>query len=135
MLMGRAEGLAERIDEAIAARRQSKSIDPGALARGERSSLAWILDLRSLLARAHTFRAAPPTIESLVAIVEDGTAPPLTRAAAAVALSSMGHEVRARLRVAAEATAAPKLRVALEAAAADDVDQLTEAIEEVERAS
>jgi hypothetical protein len=135
MLLARAEGLAERINEAIEARKKGKSVDPAALARGGRNARVWVDDLRTLLARAETFRAAPLSVDALAAIVEDGSAPPVTRAAAAAALSTANQEARERVRIAAEATAAPHLRVALEAAAEGDPDRIVEAIEEMERAS
>jgi hypothetical protein len=135
MLMARAEGLAERINEAIETRKKGKSVDPAALARGGRNARVWVDDLRKLLARAETFRAAPLSIEALTAIVEDASAPPITRAAAAAALSNAGEEPRERVRIAAEATAAPHLRVAFEAAAEGDPDRIAEAISEIERAS
>lgn len=135
MLMARAEGLAERINEAIEARKKAKSVDPAALARGGRNARVWVDDLRTLLARAETFRAAPLSVEALAAIVEDASAPPVTRAAAAAALSNAGDEPRERVRIAAEATAAPHLRVALEAAADGDADRIVEAITEIERTS
>jgi hypothetical protein len=51
---------------------------------------------------------------------------------AAVALRSKLDEAeRARLRVAAEATAAPKIRVALEAAAEEDDARVAEAMREL----
>ncbi|MGZ3417682.1 MAG: hypothetical protein ACXWUG_01555 [Polyangiales bacterium] len=132
MLLARAEGLAERINEAIDARKQAKTIDPAALARGGRNPRVWVDDLRTLLARAETFRAAPLSVEALTAIVEDASAPAVTRAAAAAALSNGSEDVRARVRVAAEATAAPHLRIALEAAAEGDPERIADAIAEME---
>lgn len=135
-IRARAEAIAERIREAIAARNRAAEVDRAALARNGREVHAWLEDLRTLLSRAGTFREAePPSIEALAAVVENASLPPETRAAAAAVLSSCDEEVRQRVRVAAEATAAPHLRVALSAAAEDDVARWAEAMEEMERAA
>lgn len=132
-----AELLAERIEEAVAARGVGGAAvaidDPeGLLARGDRPVEAWIAELRALRDRVPTFRA-PGLFERLWDVLEDVRATPTQRAAAAVALAphvdAAGKE---RLRVAAQAAAAPKLRVALEAAAAEDDARLADALAEAE---
>jgi hypothetical protein len=133
----RAQAIAERIREAIAARREAiATAEVGSLARARRPIDAWLAHLRGLLARTETFRGeAPPTREALLQLVEDSTARPELRAAAAVAVASAGGEdeaARGRLRVAADASAAPRLRIALRAAAERDDAELAAAMEELE---
>ncbi len=132
----RAEALAERIREVIAIRNKPPgTLDPRTLARGDREVTAWVSELRMLLRRARGFRDADaPTPDALLAIVEDGSAPPIHRAAAAIALAPSGPEQRRRVRIAAETTAAPALRIALEAAVEHDEQKLASALEEIERA-
>jgi hypothetical protein len=70
--------------------------------------------------------------DRLWSVLEDGASAPAHRAAAAVALSPhLDDAGRQRVRIAAQATATPKLRVALEAAAEDDDVRLIEALDEV----
>jgi hypothetical protein len=82
-------------------------------------------------------RAAVPSA-SLWQIVEDPTAEPPIRAGAAVALvQALDEPGRQRLRVAAQACAAPKLRVALELVAEEaelDESRLEDALEGVRKA-
>jgi hypothetical protein len=145
VVTARAQALAERIREAIAAR-GSAAGEPAAhaLERGERGARDWIAYLRGLLARTETFRdGATPSREALLRMVEDAQAAPAVRAAAAVAaLGATGSEgddeARARIRIAAQTSAAPKLRFALERAAeapenADASDEaLAEALVEID---
>lgn len=132
----RARGLAERIREVIAMRRRVvDTFDPRTLARGDRETSAWVSELRTLLRRARGFRdAEAPTPEALLAIVEDASAQPIDRVAAAIALGPSGPDQRQRVRIAADATAAPALRIALEAAVEHDEQKLTSALDEIERA-
>lgn len=135
-----AETIAERINEAVAARADVASPtayagEEGALERGSRSMDAWVTALRKLHDGAAGFRdhgAAGTVLERLLAIMEDATASPTRRAAAAVALAPhLDDGARDRIRIAARATATPKLRVALEAAAAAEDDKLVRALDEV----
>jgi hypothetical protein len=72
----------------------------------------------------------PP--ERLWRIVEDPSAPASARAGAAVALrAKLDDDGRTRIRVAADATAAPKLRVALESTAAEDDQAVRDALDEL----
>ncbi len=81
-----------------------------------------------------TFRgAAAPTPEALLRVVEDASAKPVERVAAAIALAAAGDAARVRIRVVAEATAAPRLRVALEAVARED--EVADALEALESES
>jgi hypothetical protein len=77
-----------------------------------------------------TFRRGDVDAARLWQTVEDGGVDAERRAAAAVALSrSLDDEGKKRLRVAAGASAEPKLRVALEAAAEEDEPAMTKAID------
>ncbi len=134
-----ADVVVERINEAVAERGQGSSsalaFDDGILARGERAVGEWVAALRGLKDKMQTFRDAAgqtDVFERLWQILEDVQAAPARRAAAAVALSPhLDDEGRERLRVAAQATATPKLRVALEAAADDDDAGLVRALDDV----
>jgi hypothetical protein len=111
--------LVERIAEAMEAYRSGDAAaDAALLRRGDRPVGAWLRALRALGAGAHTdHRTAPVPRERLLRIAESPTAAASDRAAAAVALGAgLDDDARARLRRAAEASAAPKLRVAIEAA-------------------
>ena len=106
------------------------------LTRGDRPMLAWVRDLRRAGAGAAAdHRVAPMPTDRLLELAEDPHADPVMRANAAVALgaNTESEQLRKRLRVAAQATAAPRLRVALEKAAeVDDEAALAEALSEVE---
>lgn len=128
----RARAIAERINETIRLRtHEATPFDRASLARGERDDRDWVRALRGLLKRAASFRdAGPPTEDALLAIVEDGSADAHDRAAAAIAIARAHPE---RIRVAADATAAPKLRVALEAALDDDDERVAAALRGLRR--
>ena len=75
---------------------------------------------------------AMPAIEELWKMVEDPACAPDRRVAAATTLrGALDDDGRTRLRVAAEATAAPRVRIALTAAAEDDDDKLAQALDDV----
>jgi hypothetical protein len=125
------EALVHRIEEARA--RFELGADGGStevlVAPGGRPVPRWVSEVRSL-ARVRQYREASVDAERLWRVVNDPSAPPATRAGAAVALSGTANEeTRIRLRVAAEACADPTLRVALARVAdgADD-EQLAEAL-------
>jgi hypothetical protein len=126
----------ERIEEAMEARRQGgAAADAALLRRGDRAPSDWIRALRAIGAGANAdMRTAPLPRERLFRIVEDPTAPPADRAAAAVALGGdLDPSARARLRAAAAATAAPRLRIVIEqTATAEDDAALEAALAEVE---
>src|SRR5262249_28088019 len=106
-----------------AAQRRAASPTEEALARAGRSPNEWVRDLRALADGATaTHRTAPLREDALWEIVEDPAASLEARAAAAVALVSIGGgDARARLRVAAT-TANARLRVALETVAGATTD-------------
>ena len=127
--------LAERIVEAIERRdREGAPLDPAVLARPHGvDARAWMASLRDIV-RDETFRQAAVTVEQLWGVVEDATATAQLRAAAAIALRGVVDDKgKKRLRVTAQATAAPQLRVALERAADGEDAEVAEALEELER--
>lgn len=128
--------LAHRLEEArSAAHGGGAGGTTDLLTRGERNVVDWIRHLRGIGAGAVDLRTSAPTPDVLLRIVEDSKAPPLERASAAVAAIASGEEdVRARVRVAADTTASPKLRIALErigAEAEDDDEALSQALDDL----
>jgi hypothetical protein len=105
------------------------------LARGGRSLSSWRTALDGL--RGETdYRRAPVREEDLWRVVEDAGAPADARAgAAAVLRHSLDEAGRSRVRVAAAATASPKLRVALDAAAGGDDGALDAAFDSLDERS
>jgi hypothetical protein len=128
--------IVERIEEAARAHERGVADRDagGVLARGGRTAVEWLKALHSLGSGAVNYRSVTLPPDVLWRIAENPAAPPHERAAAAVALrDALDEEGRARLRVLAEATAAPRVRVALEAAAsATDDETLARALDECE---
>jgi hypothetical protein len=126
----------ERIAEAIETWSRGEGAAHAAMVRRSgRGASDWVRALKGIGAFANAdARTAPVLPEKLWRIVEDPAAPADARAGAAVALGmSVDDEGRARLRAAADATAAPKLRVAIESAAKNEAEEaLVAALEEVE---
>lgn len=123
--------LRERLQNAwIAQRGGGDRLAAAAMARGGRSTAAWIDALRALRAGAD-YRAAAIPEETLAAVVEDAGAPDDARVAAAYVLGRSDEPVRARVRVAAESSASPRLRVALSAATEDDAEAAERALAEI----
>lgn len=126
-----------RLQEALADHQRGvRAAAEARLMRGDRLMEAWVRALRRAGAGAEAnHRIAPIPTDRLLDVMEDAHADPVMRANAAVALAAdpENAEVRKRIRVAAQATAAPRLRVALEKAAdVDDEAALAEALAEVE---
>lgn len=116
-----------RAREALAAHRAT--IGPRELAetlrRADREKDEWVDALRRLRDGDAAYRSAPIRDEELWRVVEDPGAPEDARAAAAFVLRRPGQtdaSATTRLRVAAQAVAAPRLRIALES---DDEAALT----------
>ncbi len=130
-----------RIREALETfRAHGAAVDVSALVRrGSRSHTEWLDALRKLSGGEGGYREAAVREEDLWRVVEDPAAPADARAGAAMVLkASLDDAGRARVRVAAEATASPKLRVALDALSADADDGVADALAELgdeERAS
>jgi hypothetical protein len=116
----RAEGVYRAIDDALAAYRTAASsalVGPD-LGRGGRDDAAWLAGLRQLAAAGEPYRGAAVDRARLIATVENAALDPSERAAAAYLLRDAMTDVeRARVRVAAASSVAPKVRAALEAAA------------------
>lgn len=121
-----------RAREALEAYRRGDLVDAAALlSRRGRPVDEWI---RALLDRGGDFRAAPVPDDRLWQVVESATATPTARAGAAAVLArSTEEQGRARLRIAAEACASPRLRVVLDKAASGaPEDEVHAALAEVE---
>jgi len=103
------------------------------VAKGTRSRGDWLAALDKLRERQGGYRDAVVRDEDLWRLIEDPSAPEDARGAAALLLrGSLDDAGRARVRVASDATASPKLRVALDAAAGAGEDEtLRAALEEL----
>jgi hypothetical protein len=103
------------------------------VARGGRTRGVWLAALAGETGEGG-FRKAPIAPEDLLRVVESAAADDSARAGAAFVLGRTGSEAdRARLRVAAEACASPRLRVVLEKAAdASPAAEVEEALGGVE---
>lgn len=140
MDVGEAEAarLAQRIEEARDAhRRGAAGGATDVLARGDRDVATWVRFLRGVGAGAVGPRTPAVPRDVLLRIVEDSRAAPIERASAAVAAIASGDEdAKKRVRIAAEATASPKLRVALDRIAdTRDEQALAEALADLDALS
>jgi len=119
--------LAARIRDARDAR-QRGGLAPAALVRGAQSHAQWIAALRR--PEAAGLRTQAPLKDDYWRVLEDASAAPLTRGAAAIALGKdLNDAERARLARAQKTVAAPKLRVVLDRSADDDDEALAELLE------
>lgn len=103
------------------------------VARGTRSMQQWAELLRTMREGGGDYRSSEMRDEDLWLVLESGAHPEDSRAAAAVILRERGDVARARIRVAAEASASPRLRVAFEAASdprAREDEEILAALEE-----
>lgn len=109
-----ARQLCHRLYQALYARTDGAAA-PAAIAQGGRSLHDWIRDLRSLGAGAIGHRTQAMPLDALLRIVEDSRASARDRVVAALAAMSSGEDpdIERRVRVAAEASAAPHLRALL----------------------
>jgi hypothetical protein len=82
------------------------------VAPGGRTVGQWLHEVRELV-QPRSYRESLLDADRLWRVVDDPSMVPATRAGAAMALAALDDEARARLRVAADACADPKLRVAL----------------------
>jgi hypothetical protein len=114
-------------------RERGPTADVAALvARGTRNPVEWRRALEQLASADPGYREPALRDEDLWRVVEDPRAREDARAAAAVLLRSrLDDGGRARVRIAAEASASPRLRVALDAAAAGSDDALDAALAEL----
>lgn len=115
---GQVERAVHAIEQKIVALGEPPELPPQ-LERDGRSAAAWISELaRAGALDDSSFRSATFDRREVLAVLEDPAAVLPTRAAAAaLLLAGLTDEERSRVRVAAAATAVPKLRVALEAVA------------------
>ncbi len=130
-----AAALVEDVNDRIAVVRSAASGGtPAMLRRDGRPVVAWLRSVQPPVPGAASYREAAMPSETLWRVLEDPTAAPTARAAAAFALRKhLDEESRARVARVAEACAAPKLRVALETIAGDDDDDaVTSALEPLE---
>ena len=123
-----------RIAEAHAAfRARGPAADVSSLVgRGTRSRKEWRAALAKLRGAEGGYREAVVRDDDLWRVVEDPSAPEDARGGAAMLLRGSLDDVgKARVRVAAEATASPKLRVALDAAAGEADERFDAALDEL----
>lgn len=124
------ERLRAAIEEHVARDRTREALEH--LPRARASAGEWLRELRALAVGAEgSYRRAVVSHDALWRVIEDPSVDAVACAGAAVALgSALDEQGRARLRVAAEASASPKLRVALEAASKpDDEGALEDALD------
>ncbi len=99
--------------------------------RGERSLRDWVAHLRR--PDAAGLRDQAPSKTDLFRVVEDGSAQPIDRASAAIALGrTLSDDDRRRLAEITEGVAAPKLRVVLEHTLDEDDEALASMLEPLE---
>lgn len=121
-----ARRLVERIDALISRHRLGGPEHPR-LARDDRSTRDWLRDVTLASDEHASFRtpAIPP--DELWRVVEDPVAAATARGGAALALRARLDDAgRARLRVVADACAAPRLRTALQTVASPSDDEALE---------
>ncbi len=103
------------------------------LARSGRPTREWIRELAKPRAES-AYRGGLTSTEVLLRIVDDPGADPTARAGAVLAMrGKLDDEGKARVRVAAEASASPRVRVAIEAALNEDEEAVAAAIDEVDK--
>jgi hypothetical protein len=142
VILGRAEtdenviSALQRLREAMATWRQGAQPAGAALLEPNgRSARDWLHDLRAAAVDASTFRNTALARDTLWRIAEDGAAPTLARAGAAVTLATelQDPEEGARLRAVASSSANPRLRILVERVIDDsDEDRLVDALAELE---
>ncbi len=118
------------IEDALTAYRERQGEAPQVdVGRGQDSRRQWLERLRALASPEHRYREAPPNRAELLSAAADPRAEPTARAGAAALLhADLAQDERARLRIAADETASPRLRIALEAALDPEAEQ--EAVEQ-----
>ncbi|MEJ7731893.1 MAG: hypothetical protein WKG00_22120 [Polyangiaceae bacterium] len=116
----------ERVDaieariRGLIARTSARAAALTALHRGERDGVGWRRDMAALLAGGG-FRSAAISAEDLQEVLDDPGASGEQKLGAALALRGAGGAMdRERVRIAAVASARPKLRVALEKVATEE---------------
>lgn len=131
--------LRARIEAALAAFRRG-GIAAESLARLDRCGRAlgdWRAALQAIVEQHGSYRETPLTRDQLLEVLESAAAPAERRLGAAISLAAARDEgVRRRIRVAAEASANPRVRIALASVADGALDggAIDEAIAEDEAA-
>lgn len=126
-----AEAIARRVRDAFGSGAIDGASAAALLGRAGRAIGEWREALRTAVAGTG-FRDEPIADEKLVSVLEDPTAAPDARVGAALALSERSSpELARKIRVAAEACAAPRMRVALSSLADGAPDE--DAIDEVSK--
>ena len=94
------------------------------LSRGDREAAVWLGDLTRRL-QDRGYRGGAVNRDELLGIVESSLAAPTARVGAAAILRKSGLQggERARLRIAAASSVAPKVRIALETAADESAEE------------
>lgn len=133
--IGLAAGIADLVEAARSSAREDVAREASLLARNGRTAADWLRGMRALSAGANAdHRTAPVDPANVWRVLEDPSADASARVGAAAMLAATADTGdRTRLRVAAEAIAAPPIRVAIGALAdgADD-DALLEALDAVD---
>jgi len=121
---GKAKAVALRVQEAMAARDQLPAEQSLALLeRGGRTVEQWRQSLAGLLNANEGYRTATLSAPELAELAAHPAAPIEQRLGAAMALGGKADEpTKARLRVAAECCASPRLRIAMEKLAEGEFD-------------
>lgn len=114
-----------RIREAMAARDASSPAEASALLDVPSDGVAaWIASLKRLAKAADAYRTATLGEQRLLELVADARAKVAHRIGAAVVLAERGDpRGLERVRVAADASASPRVRIALETVAKQDLDE------------
>lgn len=122
--------LVDRVNGQIENHKRARGHLP-ALARANRSTREWMREVTVASDDHSSFRVPAVPVDELWRVVEDPAAPSTERAGAALALRArLDDESRNRLRLLADACAAPQLRVALQVAASTaEEDAIEEAFE------
>lgn len=115
----------ERIREAMTARDASSPAEASALLDVPSDGVtAWLTTLKRLAQAADVYRAATLTEDRLLELVADARAKVAHRIGAAVVLAERGDpRGLERVRLAADASASPRVRLALETVANQDLDE------------
>jgi len=134
---GESATLAGEIERArVAFRERARTtVDlPRELARGREELRTWI---RRLRAPAAGYRDALAPHETLWRVIEDPTAEPEARVAAALVLESNfgdgGDAARERLRIAVDAVADPRVRIAMSHVTTDDDERVVSTLQSLVR--
>lgn len=127
-----ADELLKRIEKAILDAAEARPhVVAAALARGDATTPEWVSRLRALVSRGVSgYRAASVSVEDVEAVLNDKSADPALRVAAAVAYAPAGGADA--VKHVAEGVASTHVRVALDAAVGSDEEAIATALDAVE---